>query len=103
MLEISKSFNIKKAQELLREYSSKDKLKKSFLTDLIYYHERFSPDSILFEELLIEKHYSEDLVKSVLSDLEYDLIFYKPYYKFKKDTDKSKPDYNLILFGIIED
>lgn len=102
MIEISKDFNIEKAQEVLQKYSdNRELLKTLFVNDLITYYHNFSRN-ILYHELLIQNRYPKDIITSVLKDLEYDLLKFVDASEFKRRADLTKPECHLIVFGPAE-
>lgn len=78
-----KDFNFKKAWWLFHSYEKKRERKKSkFIYELINFQNEFYPKNIIETDLLLRKYYSYETVKSVLSDLGYELTSYEMDNKF---------------------
>ena len=96
---VIQDFDIEKAEQLLKEYSdNRDLLKTVFVRELINYQRNF-PRSILYQEILVRRRYTRELIVSVLKEFGYELLEYNSPSKFKLNTDILQPKYSLIVFG----
>lgn len=93
---VPKAFDIQKAKLVLDSYGkNRELLKAHFVHDLINHQNYEAPKSILYHDIMIRKHYPKELIESVLNDLGYDLVFYKPAEEFGPGS-----DFSVIAIGI---
>lgn len=74
MFNKNKDFNILKFCQSI--YTKRKE--QAFLKTIVEYSIFFHPLSMFNRELLISKHYSKQIIESVVSELGYTLVSYKP-------------------------